>query len=220
MLPRQSNDSRSSSSVANLERVGNLGITHTFPPEKSHAGNISVGKLRRSTQFPVRHPPLHRGVNGVLPVGSEKQMVGPYTRRIVALVANEKPVRDGSKCFHPRKPVGQYRLPASAHERAVSMSVIGGHPIPATVGFFHLLPKPFRRRSFWVGHHLPLARERATRFLPFTLENLSALRTLTLEHMKLTLSVFCEGVGVLADALVCLMLPNAIGKQRSFCGSM
>lgn len=99
---------------------------------------LSAGE-RAALQSHVRH---------VVSVGAEKQVIGAHALGVVAIVADEQPVRDGSVCQEPREAV---RAPVAASEMGCTVPLRGELPLPdpTMIALFDLRPEPL---SFGVSH--------------------------------------------------------------------
>jgi 2'-5' RNA ligase len=91
---------------------------------------------------------LKNPVGAVGLVGAEKQVSRPHAGRVVAQVADEKPVGDGSVDELPRDAVGKHRLASGLAglldpENAVvtPVGIPGGHPFPASGRLVDLGPE-------------------------------------------------------------------------------
>lgn len=148
-----------------------------------------------SILFAMCHSAFGGSVMHIVNVRAEKQMVRPNTRANIALVANKHPIRDGAVCENPRE--SMCKLPSSIHHEPTmtSLFVSGSGPKPATLSFFNFTPESRFKRLFFI----PVAASGvAVNSVFSSLEYLATMATLTLNHMKLQLSMVREGVSVLA----------------------
>lgn len=80
---------------------------------------------------------------------AKKQMIGTYTRWIVATMANTHALWDGAICQLPCHSRGKKR-PASStrtHDATIAMCVFRGSPNPARASCVNFLPKPIGERA-------------------------------------------------------------------------
>ena len=110
-------------------------------------GTASLASRRGldSDSDPVPAFPL--AIGGVMPVGPQEEMVGPYAWRVVAVVADEHSVGDGPEGQRPRDAVcfGARGLSDSDTPVATARSRTG--PFPATVRLRDSHPEPLRERD-------------------------------------------------------------------------
>lgn len=106
--------------------------------------NLFWSKLRVSMLDSVAHSKLDRSVFSIFCLGSQKQMVGIYTSRIVSIgtiVTNTKAIWNWSVVKFPRKSVSGNHL--SNGEPSVASLVKASVPKPASFRFLDVRPKAF-----------------------------------------------------------------------------
>jgi hypothetical protein len=96
-------------------------------------------------------PPLAHHVLTVLGGGTEKQVVRPDTRWIVATMANEKTLIEISKGHAVREPMRLGSAPLIDTETSVALSVSRTEPRPALTRLVDHLPEANRNRNSGVN---------------------------------------------------------------------
>lgn len=94
-------------------------------------------------------------------VGSKEKMVGVYTSRIVARMADFFAFWNWTKFESPRKPMGAPYSPVIPPKTSISAGVYASHPNPTSItdSFFNVPPKP--------GHFVLFARHCAKKLFSF-----------------------------------------------------
>jgi hypothetical protein len=108
----------------------------------------------------LEHIGIHRATLGdaigsVVGIGSKEQVVGIYARRIVAPMANEQAIGDGSEVQFPRDSVGGECFPANAKVSISPLMMGTRRPNPTPVGFGYFLEESFAK---CFGHSVKLTR--------------------------------------------------------------
>ena len=95
----------------------------------------------------MRYTPLQVSIPHIVCLGSEKQMVGPNTRRVIARMKHEKAVGDCPSMNCPANPMSDENFtvcPANLTVAHVFGS--GPSPLPTPFHFLNLLPEPLLYR--------------------------------------------------------------------------
>lgn len=116
----------------------------------SNAVNLRLRKHGRATFLSdgLYFSALFNHVLRVVFLGSEKQVIRINARRIVALVKNEKVLRNLSECKFPSNPVSKSRTVVHRKSTIAKGSILASSPNPALIFgcLLYLLPKSFTHR--------------------------------------------------------------------------
>lgn len=219
MFPRPSNDRKPKGLIRNPKSFRFFFDAELFNlPLLPHFQNCGICKLRKPHSFPECESLFERRIFGVIQRSSKKEVVNPDAWRVVAIMAYTNSTRNLSIHHFPMEFVGN-NGPLSRVKKSIPIFVFAALPDPAPVPILDHIPKAINRWACVARLKFTFAGNGAANlFSAICVENGTALRTIVLEHKKLILSVFRGGVGVMADALVCLRLSKSGLMGRCFCG--
>jgi len=162
LVPRMSVDNRPHRRLAHAEPTRQSGLTRGGPFTadlrdilgRQLCGGVQLARTRparkrsptfRITSSPMavstEEPALEGSVSLVVSVRSEKQMIGPDARWVVAAMANQKPIGYGAEMETPRDTMGAFRVPSVRSEAPVSERIAVASPLPTSVRFRNLRPE-------------------------------------------------------------------------------
>jgi hypothetical protein len=125
------------------ERSSNLPLRLSLGTTPANLANLVGIKLRSWTSLAVGDTAFADRIGTVVGLGSEKQVVGINTRRVVTLVADVQPVRDATKVQLERDAVSTHLVFAITLQSKHSVPVLipGSRPQPAGRGLLDLRPE-------------------------------------------------------------------------------
>lgn len=159
MLPRSTFTNGIDTTMSNTVTLTDSIIAQAFCNQESHYANLICRQFGRSTSFTsiirrcpavALHPILH-----VVGLCTCVQMVRPHAERIVAMVQNRQPIRNGAVMEFVRDAVSANLASISIHS---TVTVAGDitNPHPTSLGFTNALPKTRCNRQCRSSHNSPI----------------------------------------------------------------
>jgi hypothetical protein len=87
----------------------------------------------------------------IIRASAQKKVFRISAFRIVAVMANDKPFRDGFSVQHKRKAMGNNVVSSTVKKRSVAVFIFPAFPFPTMAGFFNEMPEMTRFRTVFTS---------------------------------------------------------------------
>lgn len=144
MFPRVAAHYVRNHALSNSEFIGEYSLTNAGSCALNDRIHLFGRQFGMAVSFAVRASQLLRHVCTVDQRVASEQVIGPYARRVVALVQHIQ--RQISECFLITKPVSEHQFPTDA-DLSVACRADNAGPYPARIRFMNMFPESFTRLS-------------------------------------------------------------------------
>lgn len=139
VFPRAAMDDVLNGAVRDLELLSQHATGRRLG-ESANFSHLCFRQARMTRGVAVGMPSLCHRIVMVVGVGAEEQVGGADTAGVVAVVADQHPIRDGAMLDFPRKAMGVDRSPGGSGERVGGL--LTRRTYPAFARAIHLGPEP------------------------------------------------------------------------------
>jgi hypothetical protein len=145
MIPSLPIDCISDGRSMNAKPSRKIDVAHSSRMHGSDCLDSGFSQFGKAGSFAMSMPLLLNRIGSILGICPKKQMIGPHTWRVVAMMTDEQSIRNRTKMKFPRESVSLDGM--SIHvEQTVSVVRRCG-PKPTAIGPIHMLPESINGRS-------------------------------------------------------------------------